>query len=406
MKRSVVITGVGMVTPLGLSVQDTWSALINGGNGIGRIKRFDPTGYPVRFAAEINACPVPQRDLSSLSQKIISQLKGAFTYQALKEALDMSGLKTEDENIGICIGSEAARPSLSNLVQQLDERALPSREDILSMSPAAPVELIKELTGVRGDASIISTACTSSSQAVGEGLYRIRRGEVDAMIVGGVDVLVDPLMVMGFSLLGALSTRNDAPEHASRPFDIDRDGFVLGEGAGFLILEEEEKARKRKANILGQLRGFGCSCNAYRITDSPPDGRGAAQSMQAALRDAELKPEEIGYVNAHGTSTKMNDTSETRGILRAIGNQVPVSSTKSMMGHLVAACGAVETIVALQAIRTGILPPTRNLENIDPECQLYHIPHVAIEKEINHAISNAFGFGGSNGSLVVSKWLS
>ena len=404
MKRSVVITGMGMVTPLGLNVRDTWNALIQGQNGISRIRRFDPTGYPVRFAAEINDCPIPQQDLSTLSQKIIAQLKGAFTYKALREALDMSGLDTQGQKIGVCIGSEAARPSLSNLVQQLDEHRLPSKEDIQSMAPAAPAELIKEMTGITGDISIISTACTSSSQAVGEGLRRIRRGEVDSMIVGGVDVLVDPLMVMGFSLLGALSTRNDAPEHASRPFDIDRDGFVLGEGAGFLILEEEEKALKRDAQILGSLRGFGCSCNAYRITDSPPDGRGAAQSMHAALADAQLRPEDIGYINAHGTSTKMNDASETRGILRAIGDKVSVSSTKSMMGHLVAACGAVETIVALQAIRTGILPPTRNLENIDPECQLNHIANTAIEKKISHAISNAFGFGGSNGSLVVSKW--
>ena len=402
--REVVITGIGMVTPLGINVHQTWNALIHGHNGIHRIKRFDPAGYPVRFAAEVPHFELPDVPLSVLGTRILQQMKGKFTYQAVKEALDMSGLKTDSNRVGICIGSEAARPSLETLSEQMDAQILPSIEDIQAMAPAAPIDLIAELTGAVGGSSVISTACTSSSQAIGEGLYRIRRGDVDAMIVGGVDVLVDPLMVMGFSLLGALSTRNDAPEKASRPFDIERDGFVLGEGAGFLIIEELETAKARAANIIGRLSGFGCSCNAYRITDSPPDGRGAAQSMSAALLDARINPEQIGYINAHGTSTKMNDTSETRGIIQAVGSNTPVSSTKSMMGHLVAACGAVEAIVALQSIRTGILPPTRNLEHIDPDCQLTHIPNIAQEHSIEHAMSNAFGFGGSNGTIVVSKW--
>ena len=225
------------------------------------------------------------------------------------------------------------------------------------------------------------------------------------MIVGGADVLVDPIMVTGFSKLGALSTRNDDPTAASRPFDIDRDGFVLGEGAGFLVLESEATARARGAEILGVLSGFGCSCNAYRITDSPPDGRGAAQSMQAALADAGLSASDIGYINAHGTSTQQNDASETRGIHRALGaaaGTVPVSSTKSAMGHLVAACGAVEVILCLQAIRHGVLPPTLNLDRPDPVCDLQHIPHTARSATIRHAMTNAFGFGGSNGSVVVS----
>jgi 3-oxoacyl-[acyl-carrier-protein] synthase II len=402
--REVVITGIGMVTPLGLNVSQTWGALVEGQNGVHRIKRFDPAGYPVRFAAEVPNFDTPSADFSSLGLNILNQLKGKFTLRAVNEALLMSGLNTETDRVGICIGSEAARPSLDVLADQLNTQALPTMDEMRTMAPSAPIDLIKEISGAMGGSSVISTACTSSSQAIGEGLYRIRRGEVDGMIVGGVDVLVDPLMVMGFSLLGALSTRNDAPEKASRPFDIERDGFVLGEGAGFLILEELELAKSRGADILGRLSGFGCSCNAYRITDSPPDGRGAAQSMTAALNDAQLNRDQIGYINAHGTSTKMNDTSETRGIIKAIGGNTPVSSTKSMMGHLVAACGAVETIVSLQAIRTGILPPTRNLEQVDPDCQLAHIPNVAQERTIDHAISNAFGFGGSNGTIVVSKW--
>jgi len=226
------------------------------------------------------------------------------------------------------------------------------------------------------------------------------------MIVGGVDLLVDPIMITGFSLLGALSTRNSSPSSASRPFDIDRDGFVLGEGAGFLILESQAHAHSRGANALGRLSGYGCSCNAYRITDSPPDGRGAAQAMTAALRDAQLNPEDIDYINAHGTSTSMNDSSETRGIHRALsgyGHNTPVSSTKSMMGHLVAACGAVEAILCLLAIRNNTLPPTLNLDNPDPNCDLRHVPHIPQQAKIRHAMTNSFGFGGSNGTLVVSS---
>jgi 3-oxoacyl-[acyl-carrier-protein] synthase II len=223
------------------------------------------------------------------------------------------------------------------------------------------------------------------------------------MVVGGVDVLVDPLMITGFAKLGALSERNDDPAAASRPFDRDRDGFVLGEGAGFLVLEELERARARGATILAELSGFGCSCNAYRITDSPPDGRGAYQAMAAALEDAGLKPADIGYINAHGTSTPMNDPSEARGILRTFPSPVPVSSTKSSMGHLVAACGAVEAILCILAIRDGKLPPTINLDHPDPECDLDHVANIAREADITHAMTNAFGFGGSNGSLVLSR---
>ncbi|MEC7987936.1 MAG: beta-ketoacyl-[acyl-carrier-protein] synthase family protein, partial [Myxococcota bacterium] len=360
MRKEIVVTGIGMVTPLGLNVKETWRSLSNGANGVARIQRFDPTGFPVRFAAEVPSFDVePFEKLSPLSQTILNSLKGKLTYKAVKEALHMSGLDTASERVGVAVGSEASRPHLEELAAQIDQQRIPSAETLRAMSPQAPVDLIREITGLKGPSSVISTACTSSSQAVGEGLLRIRRGEVDAMIVGGVDVLVDPIMVTGFSLLGALSTRNEEPSLASRPFDVERDGFVLGEGAGFLILEERDFAVRRNAAILGKISGYGCSCNAYRITDSPPDGRGAAQSMEAALRDAQLVPEAIGYINAHGTSTKMNDTSETRGIYRAFGNAaqaVSVSSTKSMMGHLVAACGAVEAIVALQTVRTSVLP--------------------------------------------------
>ncbi len=316
----------------------------------------------------------------------------------------MSG-PLDGERTGVCVGSEIGRPDLRVVAERLRTGELPTSEEISSMDPAAPTRLAASLAGARGPMSTISTACTSSSQAVGEGLLRVRRGDADAMVVGGVDVLVDPLMITGFAKLRALSERNDDPQAASRPFDLERDGFVLGEGAGFLVLESEETASRRGASVLAEVSGFGCSCNAYRITDSPPDGRGAHQSMSLALKDAGLGPEEIGYINAHGTSTPMNDPSETAGIHRTFGDHpVPVSSTKSMMGHLVAACGAVEAILSVLAIREGLLPPTINLDNPDPRCDLRHVPHRAEAARIDHAMTNAFGFGGSNGSLVISRW--
>lgn len=415
--REVVITGVGMVTPIGVSTMETWRALCFGDNGIGPITRFDASAFPVQFAAECRDIEViGHEDFSAFGQRIVATQKGKLAFAAAQEAWLMACVDeqtaqkwVEDKQLGVCLGSEAGRPDLATVATQIRDAVLPTEEDLELLAPMAPATLVAELLNATGPVSVVSTACTSSSQAIGEGVFRIRRGEVDAMMVGGVDVLVDPIMVTGFSLLGALSTRNDAPEKASRPFDKDRDGFVLGEGAGMLLLESLESARSRGAVILGHLRGFGCSCNAYRITDSPPDGRGAAQSMIDALRDARLSPADIGYINAHGTSTPMNDPSESRGIHTAFGDlaqTVPVSSTKSMMGHLVAACGAVEAIVALLAVREGVLPATRNLDEPDPECALRHIQGAPLKCRIDHAISNAFGFGGSNGTVVVSRWRS
>jgi 3-oxoacyl-[acyl-carrier-protein] synthase II len=394
MTRRVVITGIGMVTPVGADVSSTWSAVCAGVSGIGPITRFDATGLPVRFAAEAAETPA--------QPEAQGDLKLALAVTALREAVahcgDISGPRT-----GVCMGSEIGRPSLEMLANGFADGRPPDPAEVARMDPAAPTRLVAQITGASGPQSTVSTACTSSSQAVGEGLLRIRRGDADCMIVGGVDVLVDAIMITGFAKLGALSERNDDPVAASRPFDSDRDGFVLGEGAGILILEEREMALAKGANILAELSGFGCSCNAYRITDSPPDGRGAHQSLVAALDDAQLSPEDIGYINAHGTSTPMNDPSEARGIQRTFSAPVPVSSTKSSMGHLVAACGAVEAILCVLAIRNGRLPPTINLDNPDPNCALDHIPNVARDATIDHAMTNAFGFGGSNGCLVVSR---
>jgi 3-oxoacyl-[acyl-carrier-protein] synthase II len=405
MGRRVVVTGIGMVTPLGVGVASTWQGILDSRNAVGPIRRFDARNFPVTFAAEAPD-PGPAGDVPAAVAHLAQDLKGRLGLAALREAVQMAGGIVGGPRVGVCVGSEAARPLLADTAAQLREGVPPTALALERLAPNAPTRLLAALVGAEGPCTTISTACTSSSQAVGEALLRIRRGEADVMIAGGVDTLVDPIMVTGFSLLGALSTRNDAPQRASRPFDLDRDGFVLGEGAGFLILEERAYALARGAEILGEVSGFGCSCNAYRITDSPPDGRGAAQSMEAALRDARLNPEDIGYINAHGTSTPMNDASETRGIHRAMGaasRGVAVSSTKSMMGHLVAACGAVEAILCLLAVRDGVLPPTINLDTPDPECDLRHVPLFAERAPIRHAMTNAFGFGGSNGTLILSR---
>ncbi|MSP55055.1 MAG: beta-ketoacyl-[acyl-carrier-protein] synthase family protein [Myxococcales bacterium] len=382
-----------MVTPVGVDVESTWRAVLAGENGVRPIGRFDATDYPVRFAAEV---PVAGSG---------APLKQALAVLALDEAianiLRTCSAPEPGPRLGVCIGSEAARPPL----EWLFRASTPAVDEIAALAPHAPTRLIGERVGARGPHSTVSTACTSSSQAIGEAVLRIRRGEVDAMIAGGVDVLSEPLMVVGFAKLGALSTRNDAPERASRPFDLHRDGFVLGEGAGMLVLEERESAIRRGAPMLAEVTGYGCSCNAWRITDSPPDGRGAAAAMLEAIADAGLDPSDIGYINAHGTSTPQNDQSESQAIHRAFGgHRVPVSSTKGQMGHLVAACGAVEAILCIIALRDQVLPPTRNLATPDPACgDLDHVLQARpTHGRLRHTLTNAFGFGGSNGSLVFS----
>jgi 3-oxoacyl-[acyl-carrier-protein] synthase II len=251
------------------------------------------------------------------------------------------------------------------------------------------------------------TACAASSQAIGEAAWQIRRGDADLMLSGGSHSMIHPFGLTGFNLLTALSTNNAAPQKASRPFDLHRDGFVLGEGAGMIILEELEHAKKRGAKIYAELTGYGSTADAFRVTDSHPDGRGAIACIQGAIRDSGLSPNQIGYVNAHGTSTQVNDRTETLAIKKVFGDhawKLPISSTKSMLGHLIAAAGVVELIISIQAIRTGVLPPTINYETPDPDCDLDYIPNKAREKKIDHALSNSFGFGGQNISLIVSRF--
>ena len=385
------------MTPLGDSLESTFAALLRGESAVGPIGNFDASALPVTFAAELKNRP-------NLDQ---GSLKIDLTQQCWTQIQCQIGDSKLPERLGICVGSEAARPDLKDFAARLRSGHRPSLMELRRNSADAPANWLAETLDAKGPVTTVSTACTSSSQAVGEGYLRLMRGEVDAMIVGGVDVLVGPLMVTGFSLLGALSTRNENPSAASRPFDADRDGFVLGEGAGFFLIETEASAKAAGRTPLAELAGYGTSCNAWRLTDSPPDGRGAAQAMAQALEVAGISPQEIGYINAHGTSTGMNDPSEAAGIHTVFGSSdtgPPVSSSKSMMGHLVAACGAVEVLICMEVVRKGQIPPTLNLDRPDPKCALNHVVGGPKKAVVEHALSNAFGFGGSNGALVVSAW--
>ncbi|MCB9521845.1 MAG: beta-ketoacyl-[acyl-carrier-protein] synthase family protein [Myxococcales bacterium] len=407
---------MGCVTPLGHTVSATWDALIEGRNAIGPIQRFDASGFVTTFAAEIRDFTPPPLEGRAARW---SDAKGQFAVAAAQEALADAGLAQTGpapHRFGVSVGAEVSRPELGDMALRLKAAlALPPQEalrgvdpkDFVVMSAFFPATLLAAVFNARGPNLTTSTACTSSSQSIADAVRVLRRGDADVMLAGGTDRLVEELMVMGFGLLGALSTRNEDPAHACRPFDRTRDGFVLGEGAGFLVLETEAHAQARGARIHAELMGYGWSANAWRITDSPSDGRGARASMTAALKDAGLAPDDVGYINAHGTSTQQNDASETAGIHGAFGahaQRVPVSSTKSMMGHLVAACGAVELIACVKAIQTGVLPPTINYEHPDPACDLDYIPEGARSAAVDVALTNAFGFGGSNGSLVVGRY--
>ncbi|MEE2829337.1 MAG: beta-ketoacyl-[acyl-carrier-protein] synthase family protein [Myxococcota bacterium] len=425
--RSVVVTGMGAVTPLGGNLSETWQGLVAGHSGVRTIDRFDASGFSTRFAGQISHIPElegPWRE-AALRWSSVDQFdrKTHLLLAAAAEAWQQAGGDERGSSslcpparLGISLGSEVGR----KLLEEVGERSIAFRKtatlepviphlpagEMARMRPSHPARVLGSVLGSRGPVRTVSTACTSSAGAIAEALYLVRRGAIDVAVCGGTDSLVEAFMLSGFSLLGALSTRNEDPAKASRPFDLERDGFVLSEGAGILILEAEEHARAREAPILGRLLGAGLSNNAYRITDSPPDGTGPFVSMSAALEDAGLPATEVDYINAHGPSTLMNDLSETRGIRRVLGShaeRVAVSSSKSMLGHLVAACGAVEAIATLTSLHNGILHPTANLEHPDPECDLDYIPGAArrVPGGVGVALSNSFGFGGCNATLVL-----
>ena len=411
MRRRVVVTGMGCISPVGNNVADTWSGILAGKSGSGMITLFDASKHKTRFAAEVKGFdavalfgPRDARKMDRFTQ---------FATVATMEALEQSGLKIDEANrdrVGILIGTGIG--GIGTLLDQADvlrERGADRVSPFLipmMISDSAPGMLAIRV-GARGPNMAIATACASGNNAIGDAVETIRRGSADVMIAGGSEAALVSVAMAGMNVMGALSTRNDDPQTASRPFDKERDGFLMGEGAGILILESLEHAQARGANILAELKGYGTTDDAHHISAPAENGAGAAMSMKLALENANLTVDDIGYINAHGTSTPLNDKSETAAIKTVFGEQayaIPVSSTKSMTGHLLGASGAVEAVFSILALRQGILPPTINYQTPDPECDLDYVPNQPRKASPRHAMSNSFGFGGHNATLIFSRF--
>jgi 3-oxoacyl-[acyl-carrier-protein] synthase II len=410
-EHRVVITGLGAVTPLGLDVDSTWAAVCAGRSGVGPITAFDPARFDTRIAGQIPDFD-PTRWLERKEARRMDrfcQLGVSAAVQAFQDAALPVTEETRDQ-IGVLIGSGIGGiRTLEEQVQVLQERG-PDRISPF-LIPMLICDMASGLTsillGLGGPNNCVVTACATGSNAIGDAAAIVRRGDALAMLAGGTEAPITPIGVGGFCAMKAMSTRNEEPERASRPFDAERDGFVMGEGAAVLVLEQEEFARARGARILAEVTGYGMSADAYHMTHPAPGGSGAARSMQRALATAGLPPEAIDYVNAHGTSTGPNDKNETMALKTVFGEhayRMPVSSTKSMTGHLLGAAGAVEAIFCALAIRDGIIPPTINYEHRDPDCDLDYVPNCARKTPVRIAMSNSFGFGGHNATLIIRNY--
>lgn len=426
--RRVVITGMGAITPLGHNVEDLFRAACAGTSAVGPIQQFDARTFPTTFAAEVRNFDLKDHfpDATRFQECGVNT---RFALAAARQALLHSGLlddkKVDRNRFGIYLGSGEGIHDFTNLISAIamsyrpDTRTLDAgqfnvcaqkyfdakRESELEMH-TPPAHLAREFD-LRGPNYNCLTACAASSQAIGEATAMIRYGDADIMLSGGSHSMIHPMGVTGFNLLTALSQRNDAPTKASRPFDLNRDGFVLGEGSGMVVLEELEHAKKRGASIFAEVTGYGTTGDAFRVTDSHEDGRGAIACIKMAVEDSGLKPTDIGYINAHGTSTHVNDRTETLAIKHIFGDhayKIPVSATKSLMGHLIAAAGVSGVLMAVMTMLKGIAHPTINYETPDPECDLDYVPNKAREIKADHALTNAFGFGGQNISLILSRY--
>lgn len=407
----VVVTGIGLITALGTGAEKSWEAIKEGRSGIRRITRFDPTPFPSQIAGEVDDFDpeafIDPKEVRKMDRYV--QFAAAATFMALEDA-GLSINSNNAERVGVCIGSGIGgawtwEENHTNLLQKGPRGVSPRFIPMMIADIAAGHVAI--LTGAKGPNFATVTACATSGHAIGIAAMTIKMGLADVMIAGGSEAAISPLSLAGFCSMKALSTRNDEPQKASRPFDANRDGFVMAEGAGVVILERLSHAVKRGAKIYAEVAGFGMSGDAYHLTAMCEDGDGPARSMLMALETAGLTPAEVDYINAHATSTPQGDPAEVRAIKRAFGEyayKVPVSSTKSMHGHTLGAAGAVELIITLLAMRDQILPPTINLEQPDPECDLDFVPNKARPARIEVAMSNSFGFGGHNATLVVRKW--
>ena len=411
MKRRVVITGVGVVIPTGIGVETSWKHICDGKSGIGPLTRFNTDGFETRIAGEVKGFDpelyIDKKEIKKMDLFI------HYAIAATKEALEDAQLNITPENsehIGVIVGTGlGGLPSIEKYHKVLLERG-PGR-----ITPFFIPMLIANLAsgqiaiqfGPKGPNTCVVTACATGAHSIGDAFRAIVYGDAEAMIAGGTEANITPLTIGGFNAMKALSTRNDEPERACRPFEKNRDGFVIAEGAGILILEELQFALKRNAKIYGELVGYGYTGDAYHITAPSPDGDGAIRCMRMAIKDARLKPEDVDYINAHGTSTPLNDLTETIAIKKVFSDhakRIPISATKSMTGHLLGAAGSTEAIFAILAIRDGIIPPTINYEEPDPQCDLDYVPNVARRQPLNIAMSNAFGFGGTNATLVFKKF--
>lgn len=410
MQNRVVVTGIGAVTPVGIGKEKFWDALINGKSGISIIDKFDVTDYPVKIAGQVKDFD-PTDFIDKREYKKMDRFT-QFAVAAAGLAIEDSGLhqgKYDETRMGVILGSgiggiETIELQHKKLLEKGPKRISPFFVPMLISNMAAGQ--ISMLFRAKGPNLTVVTACASGANAIGEAFKTIQRGAADIVITGGTEASITPLAIAGFSSMRALSTRNDEPEKASRPFDADRDGFVMGEGAGILVLESLEHAVKRNARIYAEVIGYGLSADAYHLTQPDPEGEGAAAAMKMALEDGNLKPEEVDYINAHGTSTPYNDKFETIAIKKVFGEHaynIMVSSTKSMTGHLLGAAGGVEAIATVLSIYDGVVHPTINYEKKDPECDLDYVPNKARKTPVKVALSNSFGFGGHNATLAFKK---
>jgi len=411
MNRRVAVTGVGMLTPLGTGTEKSWEGLVKGRSGVRRITQFDPVGLPCQIAGEVPDFEIDQF-IESKEQKKMDRFIH-LGLAAATMAMEDSGLKITENNshrVGITVGAGiGGLPAIERYSKILNEKG--HKKISPFFIPMTIINLISGQISIRfgakGPNSAVATACASGTHSIGDSFKIIQRRDADVMIAGGAESVITPLGIVGFAAMKALSTRNSEPEKASRPFDINRDGFVVGEGAGIIVLEELEHALNRGAKIYAEIIGYGLNSDAYHITSPSPNGEGAARCMEAALKDADIHPKEVDYINAHGTSTKYGDEIETvaiKRIFREHAYKLAVSSTKSMTGHLLGAAGGVEGVICVLSILNKTIPPTINLENPDPECDLDYVPHKARTQDINVAMSNSFGFGGTNACIIFRKY--
>ncbi len=407
----VVVTGLGLVTPVGIGVEESWANIIAGRSGVGPVTKFRADGYACRIAAELKGFEPGQFMPMKLIKRLdpFVQYALATAHMAWKDSgLDMD---REDPNrVGVITGCGLGGLGSIEFFRDVLVKKGPRRVSPFFIPMAIPNMAsgqISILFNAKGPNTVVCTACAAGTHAIGQAFKEIQRGAADVMFCGGAEAVITELALAGFSSLKALSTRNDDPEHASRPFDRDRDGFIIGEGAGMLILESLEHAQKRGANIRAEVCGFGVTADAYHMTAPPADGEGGARCMKEALKDAGMRPEDIDYINAHGTSTPLNDSCETQAIKNVFGDhayKIPVSSTKSMTGHLLGGAGGIEAVFCVKALEDGTIPPTINYETPDPECDLDYVPNEARSMEMDSIMSNSFGFGGTNGVLIFKRF--